>query len=162
MFFSLPSSLFFVKTIPALMMRALVSWYQFVPLQLMLILFVWFRGCLPRFLDWKANDFPVIVNRVLEGFTERWVLKPTTFHVNTPLTASFSFPCKWLWRVEALTFVQAFVSKCSVNCNFIPQSCTGIRFVTVCISRKTKQESYSIYSGTLKCCNQHRWEVKSF
>ena len=144
------------------MMCALVSWYQFVPLQLTLILFIWFRGCLSRFLNWKANNFPIIVNRVLEGFTERWMLKPTTFHVNTPPTASFSFTCRWLWKVEAVTFVQAFVSKRSVNCNFISQSCTRIHFITVCISRKRKQESCSIYSGTLKCYNQHRWEVKSF
>ena len=52
----------------------------------------------------------------------RHVHKLSHFMLLLPLSTSFPFTCRLLWKMKALTFVQAFVSKCSVNFLLIPLS----------------------------------------
>ena len=118
----------------------------------MLILFTWFRGCEPDTLAEKL----IILQLPLIGSRRdllRAVHKASHFMWLLPLSTSFPFTCRLLWKMKPLIFVQAFVSKCSVNFLFIPLSFHSNSLITFCIFRKRKQESYSICSSILKCYN---------
>lgn len=109
----------------------------------------------------KAKNFTIIINRVPVGFTERcaWTI---AFNLKSPPSSSCPFTSRLLWKMTPLGFVQSFVGKRSVNFLFHSHVTVFLLFITFCIFKQRKQESYSICSGILKCHNttstKEKWD----